>query len=109
MASDVWVSLNSDERELLRLALSVYAGSDIGDGEAARKLARKLVETAPYPDITIGVYGGQVQWTRGNPFPLRICDYDGDRTDLPNVDEDGERCRIWFEPVDDEREASLRA
>ena len=74
MASDVWVSFNSGERELLRLALSVYAGSDIGDADAARNLARKLVETVPYPDITIGVYGGQVQWIRGNPFPLRICD-----------------------------------
>lgn len=107
MASNVWVSLDSEERELLRLALSVYAGSDIGDAEAARTLTRKLTETAPYPDITVGVYGGQVQWTSGNPFPIRVCDYDGDGADLPNVDESGERCRMWFEPAD-EREASLR-
>jgi hypothetical protein len=50
-----------------------------------------------------------VQWTSGNPFPIRIVDYDGDKNDLPGVDENGRRCRIWFEPADEEREARLAA
>ena len=56
---------------------------------------------APHPDITVGVHGGQVQWTLGNPFPIRVCDYDGaSDEDLPDIDERGERCRMWWEPTD---------
>lgn len=62
-------------------------------------LVSKFLDSA-YPDITIGVHGGQVQWVLGNPFPIRVCDYDGDRDELPDVDERGQKCRMWFEPVD---------
>ena len=62
-------------------------------------LTLKLVHSDPHPSITVGVYGGQVQWALGNPFPIRICDYDGDQEDLPDVDENGNPCRIWFEPI----------
>ena len=61
----------------------------------------KLAQAQPHPDITIGVHGGLVQWVLGNPFPVRICDYDG--FDLPDVDERGQPCAIWFEPANAER------
>jgi hypothetical protein len=70
-------------------------------------LARKIVSAPPDPDITIGVHGGQVQWTSGNPFPIRIVDYDGDEADLTDADEKGEPCRMWFEPSDQERAANF--
>jgi hypothetical protein len=106
MASDVWLPLSADERNLLRKALASYARG--GDQEAAMALSRKIAGAAPYPDITVGVHGGLVQWTLGNPFPIRICDYDGADEDLPDMDERGQRCAMWFEPSDDEREAHLK-
>jgi hypothetical protein len=108
MSSEIWLRLNSRECSLLREALATYSGSEAANPEATT-LARKIAISAPHPDITIGVYGGQVQWTSGNPFPIRIVDYDGDKNDLPGVDENGRRCRIWFEPADEEREARLAA
>lgn len=50
--------------------------------------------------ITVGVHGGQVQWAQGNRFPVRVMDYDGDAVDLPDEDDFGDPCRIWFEPAD---------
>jgi hypothetical protein len=108
MASEVWLRLSERERQLLRQALSAYARSEAADGPAVNALAAKIVGAPRHPDITIGVTGGQVQWTTGNPFPLRIVDYDGDRADLPDADENGEPCRIWFEPSDEERDAQLK-
>jgi hypothetical protein len=108
MASEVWLGLTTSERQLLRHALSVYARGEAADRTAVNALARKITQATPYPDITIGVYGGQVQWTTRNPFPVRIVDYDGDKKDLPDSDEHGEPCRMWFEPSDEEREAQLR-
>jgi hypothetical protein len=65
------------------------------------ELTVKIVHAARHPHITVGVHGGQVQWTLGNPFPIRVCDYDGTSDDdLPDVDERGQRCRMWWEPVD---------
>lgn len=108
MPSEVWVPLNAAERNLLREALAALARANVADLAKTGTLAKKITGAQPYPDITVGVYGGQVQWTTGNPFPLRIVDYDGDRSDLPETDENGEPCRTWFEPSDQEREASLR-
>jgi hypothetical protein len=107
MASEVWLGLSERERQLLRHALSAYARGE-ADRPAANALAAKIAGAPLHPNITIGVFGGQVQWTRGNPFPLRIVDYDGDHADLPDADENGEPCHIWFEPSDGEREAQLK-
>lgn len=106
MTSEVWLPLNADERNLLRLALASYARE--GNQEDAVALSRKIATAAPYPDVTVGVHGGLVQWTLGNPFPIRICDYDGDEKDLHDMDERGQRCCMWFEPTDDEREALMK-
>ena len=99
---DTWICLSHDERNCLRQALAAYAGGDMGNIAGAQALARKLASAIPYPDITIGVHGGQVQWALGNPFPIRICDYDGAKDDLPDLDERGQRCRMWFEPPEGE-------
>ncbi len=100
MTKRVWVSLSTDERAFLRKALAQYARENSEEHSVVVGLLQKLEPVRPYPDITIGVHGGQVQWTAGNPFPLRICDYDGDKRDLPDLDKDGEWCRQWFEPPD---------
>ena len=75
--------------------------ADPANGAEVENLAVKLAQAQPHPDITIGVHGGLVQWVLGNPFPVRICDYDG--FDLPDVDERGQPCAIWFEPANAER------
>jgi hypothetical protein len=93
-----WVALNRQERELLVKALRKFNGAN---SEKSGLLIAKLLCGQAHPKITIGVHGGQLQWILGNPFPIRVCDYDGEsKDDLPDVDERGQNCRMWFEPVD---------
>lgn len=94
---DTWVALNRNERELLIRALKDF---DKAGREKTGTIIAKLLYSEPHPKITVGVHGGQVQWVLGNPFPIRVCDYDGDREDLPDFDERGQQCRIWLEPTD---------
>ena len=93
-----WIRLTARERAVLLEALSSIRKSNRTAAVEIDELTVKLVHSDPHPSITVGVYGGQVQWTVGNPFPIRICDYDGDKEDLPDVDDYGNPCRIWFEP-----------
>jgi hypothetical protein len=104
MIEVTWIGLTTRERTLILDALKRLRRSDADKTKAIDALTVKLVHGAPFPDITVGVHGGQVQWTLGNPFPIRICDYDGaSDEDLPDVDERGQRCRIWWEPMADNR------
>ena len=106
MTERFWIGLNSREQGLVVEALGALASlrnHDVADIEA---LAFKLSRSAPYPEITIGIRSGQVQWMRGNPFPIRICDYDAPSDDaLSDIDEQGEPCDIWWEPADGGRMA----
>ncbi len=99
MTETAWIVLNARERTLLLSALAALRRSHEDTAGDIDALTIKLVHGAPHPDIAVGVHGGQVQWTLGNPFPIRICDYDGaSDEDLPDVDERGQRCRTWWEP-----------
>ena len=101
MTRSAFVSLAPCERAIVLEALELLlTSSDAGmQRERIGALARKIEVAPDYPTITVGVSGGQVQWARGNPFPIRICDYDGERADdLPDQDELGQRCRAWSEP-----------
>lgn len=101
MADHLWLALTLKEQAVLHEALLAYAGAKHPDNAHITALVQKVRRAEPHPDITVGVYGGQVQWTLGNPFPIRICDYDGDSDeDLPNVDARGQRCRMWLEVPD---------
>ncbi len=100
MASEVWLGFSQSELQLLRQALSICARSDTADRDVINRLVKKIVNAPPHPDITIGVHGGVVQWILGNPFPIRICDYDGDDRDLPDMDERGQPCSMGFEDAD---------
>jgi hypothetical protein len=101
MSHKSWIGLSRREKATLLEALGALRQSRDRTKEVDA-LTAKLVHNPPYPQITVGVHGGQVQWASGNPFPIRVCDYDGDRDDLPDVDERGQRCRIWFESRSDE-------
>jgi hypothetical protein len=98
MANQNWIGLSRRERTILLDALKPLRSSNERQARDIDALMVKLTYSPPHPEITVGVHGGQVQWTLGNPFPVRICDYDGDREELPDIDERGQRCRIWFEP-----------
>ncbi len=101
MTETSWIGLSARERALLLDALAALRRSNLDDPSKIDALTIKLVHSAPHPDITVGVHGGQVQWTLGNPFPIRVCDYDGaSDEDLPDIDERGQRCRMWWEPAD---------
>jgi hypothetical protein len=93
-----WTHLTAGERTLLVSALSSIRSRRRADIAEIDALIDKLVKAEPHPNITIGVSRGQVYWVRGNPFPIRICDYDG--FDLPDVDERGKPCEISWEPAD---------
>ena len=88
---------------MLRRALASCV--DAGEIVGATALVAKLERSEQSPAITIGVHGGLVQWVMGNPFPIRICDYDGERADLPDIDERNQRCTISFAPADVEEAA----
>ena len=105
MASQKWVGLSRREKTILLDALKAFRSLDGTKARDIDGLMVKLTYSPPHPQITVGVHGGQVQWTLGNPFPIRVCDYDGDREELPDIDERGQRCRIWFEPESDVRGA----
>lgn len=101
MNKSIWIGLTVRERTLVLDALAVLRRSDDRKRKDIDTLTVKLVHSTPHPEITVGVHGGQVQWTLGNPFPIRVCDYDGaSDEDLPDVDERGQRCRMWWEPAD---------
>ena len=99
MIEHAWIEFSARERAVLLDALSAVRMSGHVKLAEIDALTIKLVHSRPHPKITIGVHGGQVQWTAGNPFPVWICDYDGEEGDLPDVDERGQRCRIWSEPA----------
>jgi hypothetical protein len=101
MTEDRWLQLTARERAIVLDALSSMLEADPANKAEVKNLALKLAQAQPHPNITVGVHGGMVQWTLGNPFPIRICDYDG--CDLPDLDERGQRCAIWFEPANAEQ------
>ena len=108
MTDAAWIGLNVQERTLLLDALATLRRSNPNEARDIDALTIKLVHSAPHPEITIGVHGSQVQWALGNPFPIRVCDYDGPSDeDLPDIDERGQRCRMWWEPAD--RNGTFRA
>jgi hypothetical protein len=106
MRECAWFSLTPREQMILQNALLAYAGAEPTEASEIGLLAAKLRRSEPYPAITIGVHGGQVQWSLGNPFPIRVYDYDSEMQELPDVDERGQRCRIWFEPPDTDNVAA---
>ena len=103
MIEPAWIELTSRERMLLLEALSsARAAGRLGIDEVDA-LTIKLVHADPHPDITVGVHGGQVQWVKGNPFPIRVLDYDNDYGDAPDMDEQGRACRRSIEQADKSR------
>jgi hypothetical protein len=110
MTAATWISLSERERTLVLDALGALRRASTGDANDIIALTIKLLHVRPHPEITVGVHGGQVQWTLGNPFPIRVCDYDAaSDEDLPHVDERGQRCRMWWGPADDEIAGSMRS
>lgn len=100
MAEIAWIGVSKQERAILLDALAELRRSRVRGTRQIDKLTAKLVHSPLHPEITVGIRGGQVQWTLGNPFPIRVCDYDASSDDeLPDVDECGQRCRIWWEPT----------
>lgn len=97
MTVPLWVTLTPLERDLLEASLSAFDAASAIDALRVADLLEKLRTAHPEPKITVGVHGGVVQWVQGNPFPIRICDYDGDRDELLDVDGEGNACSIWFE------------
>lgn len=98
MSKSIWMHFSARERILMLDALAALRRTAPKKSRGIDALTLKLVHSAPHPHITVGVLGGQVQWALGNPFPIRICDYDGpSEDDLPDIDERGQRCRMWWE------------
>lgn len=94
---DSWIALTQHERRFL---IDALRNVERGNKGSLERIISKLLDGGMHPKITVGVYGGQVQWIMGNPFPVQVCDYDGDKSDLPDRDERGQACRTWLEPAE---------
>jgi hypothetical protein len=95
MDDDSWLQLTAREHAIVLEAVQSMLRAAPANNSEVENLALKLALANRHPDVTVGVYGGLVQWIAGNPFPIRVCDYDG--FDLPNVDERGRPCEIRYE------------
>jgi hypothetical protein len=93
MDGESWLRLTAREHAIVLEAVRSMLNGHVNNAEV-ENLAVKLARAHPHPDITVGVHGGLVQWIAGNPFPIRVCDYDG--FDLPDVDEHGRPCDVWI-------------
>jgi hypothetical protein len=98
MSEDFWVPLNAREKMLLLDALYSTGTAGQACSDEIDALALKLVRARSNPQITIEVQRGLVQ-ALGNPFPVRVCDYDIEGSEDPDIDGRGKPCRIWFEPA----------
>lgn len=99
MASEVWLSLTANERSLLLEALTRYSGSKQAEEDELAAMRQKIERAKPQPWVTVRVGGGMVEEIAGNPFPVRLYDYDIDGVDDLGFDEDGRACVISeFEP-----------
>ena len=94
MAAGVWLGLTYGERSVLREALNHYSGSTRAEPEEVSALLTKLERAKPAPCVTVRVDGGFVEEIAGNPFPVRLYDYDIDGVDEPDFDEEGRGCVI---------------
>jgi hypothetical protein len=109
MPAEFWIELSERDRSLLTAALSNLQISNPSHAAEIETICLKLLHAGAQPLITVGVYGGQVQWVQGNPFPIRICDYDGETEELTDLDAQDQRCRIWFEPADGRSQTGERS
>jgi hypothetical protein len=100
MRKSIWMAVSPREKRVLIDALRLSRAAKQADFGEIDALASKLRQAKSHPQITVGVEGGMVQWASGNPFPIRICDYDVEGQEDHDLDEHDEACRIWFEPAD---------
>jgi hypothetical protein len=100
MRKNIWMAISPREKRLLMDALRLSRAAKQVSSDEIDVLASKLRQAKSHPQITVGVEGGMVQWASGNPFPIRICDYDVEGQEDLDLDEHDEACRIWFEPED---------
>jgi hypothetical protein len=98
MVENVWVCLSARERTILLDAVTAVGRKSRAQTDEIDALILKIVRAKSHPKITVGVRRGQVESVLGNPFPIRICDYDGDS--FSDVDEQGRGCSIWYLPAD---------
>lgn len=103
MHDTVTVTFTKDEREELVQSLVLHQASSpetLSRFKHLRQLLAKLARADEGPRITIGLFGGSVQWVFGNPFPIRMVEYDEDEINLTDTDERGNPCKIWFHDSD---------
>lgn len=101
MTEMAWFAVTKRERALLLKALHA-----LPENRRISALISKLIDCSEAPAVTIGVRGGQVEWVKGNPFPVRVLDYDNDRCDAPDMDDCGRPCWSSIEPTDRRRGSS---
>jgi hypothetical protein len=100
MSGGAWIELSAAEVELVKEALDALRSGPSERAQRVDQFLSRLNLAGSAPAITVGVYGGVVQWVSGNPFPIRIIDYDGDESELPDTDDEGHPCSVGFEAPD---------
>jgi hypothetical protein len=92
MARDVWISLSTTERNLLREALQEFSRAR-GSNSRSRALAQKIEGARQLPQTVLRVEGGFVE-IEGNPNPVLMYDYDCDGEDDLLPDDEGRACIV---------------
>lgn len=95
MVDQSCINLSESDRELLREAIAACVRSRHPRAAEMEALTPRL-HRASNPKITVGVKNGMVYWVTGNPFPIRICDYDINGVVPQYNDELGRPCAISF-------------
>jgi len=91
--------LTAQERGLLLEALSHYSDGKRAEADEVDTMRGKIERAKPQPCVIMRVEGGFVEEIGGNPFPVRLYDYDIDGVDDPQFDEEGRACVISeYEP-----------
>jgi len=109
MIETAWMELTSPRTDVLARCFVVSSCRRAPRHGRGRCADDQTCPCEPHPGITVGVHGGQVQWVKGNPFPIRVLDYDNDYGDAPDMDERGRALPCSIEPADKNRSRPTRS
>lgn len=90
MSKMITIAFSQDEFRAILAVLDMAEHS--GDVLSIASIRRKIRQAELSDMITVGVFGGLVQWVLGNSCPVKVCDYDGDV--FRHADDLGQPCNI---------------
>lgn len=98
ISDTVCVTLHPHELKMIQEFVAYLENAGPAKHPAQSVLSRIALQTASPTGRSrmaeMGLYGGVLQWCRGNTVPICVYDYDGDEDELPDFDPEGSRCKM---------------